>query len=606
MAEASAADHQPLIKQQAHLKSIFLRYPFLPIFCSQIIIYLIPAYPALILLILLIIFAAIIKTITKSAAIIHIAILLLFFYQITGQKIEPTKWHYGSLVGTVKTFPSKKNGTYSFIIKSGKIDYWVRSPFQPYYSDAIKVTGRFVPLGQSCSFNPTFSDFLRSKAVSGLINADNIKIVKPGRLEFIDVFRNSLAKKFDRWLDSPQVASSLILGMPPPKVIYERFQRAGVSHILAVSGIHLGFFLIFFGFILNLLIHNIPCIYENFDTRRFIAVILLFASLFFIYLTGLRISAVRAFFMAAIYFAAIIIRRPFSGFNALFIAASLIGILMPSDFLSAGFILSVAGTAFAMILYKKLGKKIKPVRIVGFYILIFVFMLPLQLHFFGMVAPISPVSNLVIIPLVEIAIIPTLQIFALILSMFPHGLLILPLSNLINEMFKILSLFINIFDRFPYISIFKIGWITIGLFYLALFLIILKNLKYRYKMLLLTLVLIGFSVIIRISPALYVIGKKPYLVARKGKTVWITGNLKIYKIGGLLSSEGITRAIKQNSDRKLGPFYIIRQNGYTIAEYGKNRVKITKRIISAGDKNIRMGKAAFIRFFPYLHISVCR
>ncbi len=591
-----------------NIKIIFHKYPFLFIFCSQIFIYLMPLPLLLALLILLTIALFFLKIINIAAAAIYIAILSIFFYQITGQNIKHVKWHYGNIIGNVKTFSSTGNKLHSFILKSDKARYWVRSSYSPYYSDTVRVTGRFVPLKPECSLNPTFSDFLRSKKISASINADSVVIIKHGALDFIDVLRNKISLEFGKWIINPEVASSLVLGMPASKSAYERFQRAGVSHLLAVSGIHLGFFLIFFGFILKLLLHNIPPVYQNFDTKRIIAIVLLFASLFFIYFTGLRVSAVRAFFMIAAYLLSIIIRRPFSGFNALFIAAALIGIAMPFDFLSAGFTLSFAGTAFAMILYKNITIKNRILHAFLFYLLISVLMLPLQLHFFGMMTPISPISNLVIVPLVEFAIIPALQLFSILLVAAPHSSLVVPAASFINVMFGVLSFLITAFGHLIYVSIFQTGWFMIGLFYLALFMLVSR--KPNYVMFSLTIILLIFSIIIKLSPGIYIIAnRRGYsILATEGKTAWLLGNTKIYKIKGLLKSEGINNLFIRDLrlQGKLGPFYIKRQGGNAILTYNKINIKINNHAIFLQNKRIPSPRMTFIRFFPYPHTSICK
>ena len=89
-----------------NIKIIFHKYPFLFIFCSQIFIYLMPLPLLLALLVLLTVALFFLKIINIAAAAIYIAILSIFFYQITGQNIKHVKWHYGNIIGNVKTFSS--------------------------------------------------------------------------------------------------------------------------------------------------------------------------------------------------------------------------------------------------------------------------------------------------------------------------------------------------------------------------------------------------------------------------------------------------------------------------------------------------------------------
>jgi len=78
-------------------------------------------------------------------------------------------------------------------------------------------------------------------------------------------------------------------------------------------------------------------------------------------------------------------------------------------------------------------------------------MLPIQVHYFGIITPFAPLSNFIILPFVEFIIIPGLQILSLVFIAVPHSYIIVPFSSLINSLFTLLSTLINGFDKLPFL-----------------------------------------------------------------------------------------------------------------------------------------------------------
>ncbi len=541
----------------------------------------------------------------KPAALVFSVLIIIIFYQSNTGTIAPVKWHYGNITGEVQTFSSEKNNIYSFVLKSGKLKYWVRTKKPAFYSDIVTLTGRFHPLKSNCGFMGfNFSNFLRSKKISSYINADKITLVHKGEFSRIDRLREDISEKYKKWLNNPEVASSLVLGRQPSSKTYMRYQEAGVGHILAVSGIHLAFFLLFFGFILKIIIYNLPFIYQKYDSSRIIALILLSASLFFVYFTGLRVSTVRAFLMIAVYLFSVILRKRFDSINALFLAACLIGLIIPSDFLTAGFILSFAGTGSAIILYKLIAIKNRLHKTAAFYIAIFVLMLPIQIHYFGIITPFAPLSNFIILPFVEFIIIPGLQILSLVFIVTPHSYIIVPFSSLINSLFTLLSTLINGFDKLPFFITPRFNWTTVAMTYFLIALLLMRKRSFL-PLTLITAVTLIFFVARDLSPHLYIETKSKNILAVSGESGWLIAGKRNYTINNLIKKDGIKYLLTKAPETSY-PFSSQFTKGRIAVSFKNTHIIVQKGLVIMPGKRILAPAKLLIRFPPFFHVDICK
>ncbi len=123
------------------------------------------------------------------------------------------------------------------------------------------------------------------------------------------------------------------------------YAMAGIAHLFAVSGLHVGFISGIAFFIFNFLFFNFCWLVnrawaeEGFH-RRGAALAALIAVGLFVFTAGAKVSAVRAGIMAAAYFTAIAVRRDNQMLNALAIAALLTLLYDPAALFSISFILS--------------------------------------------------------------------------------------------------------------------------------------------------------------------------------------------------------------------------------------------------------------------------
>lgn len=129
-----------------------------------------------------------------------------------------------------------------------------------------------------------------------------------------------------------------------------RFSQAGIAHILALSGLHIGIITAIVAALLvplNLLLHL--------KVRYFLIIAALWTFTLF---TGFSGPTTRACVMATVFFTEMILERPHSNFNALCAAILIIAVANPAAVFDPGFQLSIACVGSILLLARRLN----PVR----------------------------------------------------------------------------------------------------------------------------------------------------------------------------------------------------------------------------------------------------
>ncbi|TDD99222.1 ComEC/Rec2 family competence protein [Flavobacterium cellulosilyticum] len=274
-----------------------------------------------------------------------------------------------------------------------------------------------------CQFN--YGNYLERNQIYSQIysNANDIKV---GSLFTKDVWyytaklrtriiRNLQKNNFNK--PELDVAVALILGQKQdvsPEIIRD-YQYAGAIHILSVSGLHIGFILLFITFLLK----PFP------NTRRgsFIKLIVILSSLFsFAILSGMSPSVLRSVTMFSFVAIGMYLRRSTYIYHTLLVSALLILLFKPSFLFEVGFQLSYLALFFILWLQPLLAQLWSPKnKIVNYFweILTVSFaaqigVMPLSIYYFHQFPGLFFVTNLVIIPF--LSLIMALGIFVMVLA----------------------------------------------------------------------------------------------------------------------------------------------------------------------------------------------
>jgi len=254
-------------------------------------------------------------------------------------------------------------------------------------------------------------------------------------------------------------------GFIPPN-LKEVFAEAGIMHILAVSGLHVGIIAMALFALLSML--KLP---NKLKLFTLILILIIYASI-----TGFRPSVLRATIMFILLIGGKLINRNRNLNISLFFAAFLILLLNPLILYDAGFLLSFIVTLFIINLspilqelFYKIVVWIKNPLAVSTAAWIGIF--PLSAYFFSKVSIISIVSNIFIIPLTGIAVILGFVTFFI-------GLVSISLAGIVaNINYLVLNLITFIaksFSSLPFAFIYvaQPSIMVIALYYLTVFFII--------------------------------------------------------------------------------------------------------------------------------------
>jgi competence protein ComEC len=217
----------------------------------------------------------------------------------------------------------------------------------------------------------------------------------------------------------------------------EDFKRSGLSHLMAVSGLHVVF-------VVSPLLLFIPFTYRHTVLRHLLFITIVIVLVIYCGITGNSASVLRAALMFGIYSLAKIYRRVHHGFNTLAFSALLLLLYDPDYLWDIGFQLSYLAV-FAIILSNPLIQKLKPRLfhrpvvsqiwdIAGMSAMIQFALTPLLLLHFGSLSFTGLVLNIAAIPLTQ----GILSSSMLLLFLHAIDVPVQPLATLTDEAIKLL------------------------------------------------------------------------------------------------------------------------------------------------------------------------
>ena len=251
------------------------------------------------------------------------------------------------------------------------------------------------------------------------------------------------------------------------KDLKDKIRYIGLSHIFAMSGLHIGLVIVIFYFIFKKTVKN----------KRLIEILLL-VSITLYYLSVKESSSfTRAYIMAVVYLLGKLFYEKVDLGKTLFVSAIISILINPIAIFSVSFQLSygamIAITYIFPYVRKINYKKFKILDYILFTSTIQIFLIPITVYYFSTVQVLSLISNLIFLPLASFYI--TINYIALFLENFYLSFLLKPI---IEILYKILIYLIDLFSELLYLSVEyenkKLIYIYIVVFVII---IICKNMK---------------------------------------------------------------------------------------------------------------------------------
>ncbi|MFV9510986.1 DNA internalization-related competence protein ComEC/Rec2 [Tepidibacillus sp. LV47] len=296
----------------------------------------------------------------------------------------------------------------------------------------------------------------------------NIQISKRFSLShFFYVLQNQLAKPFDQYLSHPQSGfmKSLILGnrqdLSPE--IRDDFSNLGLSHIIAISGLHLTILTLIISFLLSKL-------GLTREKRGIITGIFL---IFYLFLVGASASVVRATLMSLITLYGLMFRRPFLSLQSMGLTFLFMTFYNPKWMDDIGFQLSFVVTFFLVWGYPRVETWLRdkvPSWLRGAFTVLIVTQLAsfsLVFYHFHQYSFFSWLANLLFVPIFSFAVLP-MGFLLLLLSLF-HLPFAVWVGHLLDVLLYLLFNVIAIFSQLRVLQFFgHFSWWIVILFYFFL------------------------------------------------------------------------------------------------------------------------------------------
>jgi len=319
------------------------------------------------------------------------------------------------VTGLVKDIPDPHRETASFTLHPFSLDGDLLVYLRTETPWAVELSpGDLVRLsGEGELLEPGgWGEYLSRRGIVGLFWADGVEVLKQGRfsvLRLVGKLRAGLLTRLHTTVPEPgaELLAALLFGTRGllPEEEKAAFRTAGVAHLLALSGLHLGILVTTGWWLLGLLRLRPGARYQ----------VLLPLAWGYVLLGGARVSLVRAAIMLSafglfwlLWERGLVLRRWYDPLQGLSVAALLVILIWPWSPLDTGFQLSFVATFSILYLWPSWGRSSlrvrlsRPVRWIADILATSTFAqagtLPIVGSTFGYIAPYGLIANLLLIP----------------------------------------------------------------------------------------------------------------------------------------------------------------------------------------------------------------
>lgn len=401
------------------------------------------------------------KNILQCNYIFYVLLVLSLIYSFIFINFIIVKSEYKdsdkNLYGTVMDYKKSKDKTTIWVKGKEKVLVNYYSDINVSYGDYIYVYGVFKKPKENGNFNLfNYKRYLLSNKINYVVTASKITVIKKNDNVFYTL-KNNLLRKIENTNKSKGYILAFLYADKSliEKDVYTKYQKIGVSHLFAVSGMHVSLISI----VLLKLLNRIK------ERKRYI-IVSIFLSIY-LFLTNFTISMVRATFQFILFFINKSFKLNIDNSNLVLLLFSILVIINPYNIYNIGFLFSFI-ISFTLIRCSKLIKGKFIIKSLKTSLISFFSSMPVLINNFFEVNFLGIILNIIYIPFVSYILFP----LSLVTVLFP---------SLDNILYMFISYFEKITDFFSNIkflsfSICKMNIILIIMYYI-IFIYILKRKK---------------------------------------------------------------------------------------------------------------------------------
>ncbi|MDO5718555.1 MAG: DNA internalization-related competence protein ComEC/Rec2 [Tissierellia bacterium] len=322
----------------------------------------------------------------------------------------------------------------------------------------------------------SYKDYLRIRGIYAKLSSNEreIKINKvdlPLGLKFRNKVLNYINNEMNRGLnkENSSFMNSVMTGKSDlSQVDRDSIRQLGLSHIMAISGLHMGIISLFLIYFLRFFKIDLNIIY----------IIIIFLLGLYIYIIDFRASAFRAYIMISLFMIAAVLHKGYSAKKALSLSVYIILLTNPYRVNDIGFILSVLAI-IAIISYDEFSlydtENLQLMTGLKFCIIINLVLFPFLIYYFNRFNLLTFIANLIVIPLFSIAV--STAVLKLMISLIAPRISFY-LGSFIDSIIMIIREIMDLLNQIDFLSI-KLPSST---FYIIIYYLILLSFLKRYDL----------------------------------------------------------------------------------------------------------------------------
>jgi competence protein ComEC len=322
---------------------------------------------------------------------------------------------------TVVTLEAEQCGN-QWVTRRGRVQVFLQASGPVVRDDLLQLRLRLKPW--SPMRNPTDADPEAWAEIQDLQGRAQVLspavLITPGTgiLSRLDHWRHIAELRFEQAMAPKDAALAKALALGDRAAISadtrDAWADAGMSHIIAISGLHMTLLALGIYWFLYPLLALLPGAGERFCIRSVSALCTVPWVILFCLLTGASASAVRATVMSSVYLLSVFLGLGSSGVNALGIAGFGMLLLSPTTLYDPGFLLSFVAVAALLGLPQSergVWHTVKTALLVS--LVCSLATAPITSYYFGRVSLVAPLINLPAVPLSSFVLTPLLLIYGM-------------------------------------------------------------------------------------------------------------------------------------------------------------------------------------------------
>ncbi len=419
------------------------------------------------------------KNILQCNYIFYILLVLSLIYSFIFINFIILKSEYKdsdkNLYGTVIDYKKSKDKTTIWVKGKEKVLVNYYSDINVSYGDYIYVYGVFKKPKENGNFNLfNYKRYLLSNKINYIVTASKITIIKKNDNVFYTL-KNNLLKRIESTSKSKGYILAFLYADKSliEKDVYTKYQKIGVSHLFAVSGMHVSLISI----VLLKLLNKIK------ERKRYI-IVSIFLSIY-LFLTNFTISMVRATFQFILFFINKSFKLNIDNSNLVLFLFSILVIINPYNIYNIGFLFSFI-ISFTLIRCSKLIKGKFIIKSLKISLISFFSSMPVLINNFFEVNFLGIILNIIYIPFVSYILFP----LSLVTVLFP---------SLDNILYMFISCFEKITDFFSNIKFLSFPICKMNIFLIIIYYIIFIYILKRKKKLIYKIIIVIISLIFLIN-----------------------------------------------------------------------------------------------------------